>query len=431
MIDRAFGRRGLAVLVVLVLINTLNAVDRQLPMILVDAMRRDLKLDDAQIGLMAGVSFAVIYAFATVGLARVSDRFSPRWVLSLTLAFWCLMTAASGLAQNFGQLLMARIGVAGGEAGTVPAAHALISRTYPAHRRALVVAIFSMGVSIGGASGLMLGGWINDVADWRTAFFVVGLPGLIVAALAWFILPEPRSHKETGVAETRFADGVRQLLALRSFRHMMAATTLYGIGQYGLQIFAPAFLMRTYQLSSSRAGLGIGVASGIGGMIGVFAGGFLADLLGRRDPRWRQFIPAIGLALSVPCALGAWLAPDPVASLVLIGLVYGLGLTYFAATFSTAQMLVSDDIRALASGVMLFFLTLIGASVGPYAIGRVSDLLAPEFGRFSLRYALCLVAITMAWSSLHFLLAAFALPKDLARRGALAKPPPVEIPEPA
>lgn len=410
---QSIAGRSYLILGVLLLVNILNFVDRQLPFILIDAIREDLNLSDSQIGLMAGVSFAVVYSFAGLPLARIADRFSARGVIAMTLAFWSLMTAAGGLAQNFLHLLLARAGVAAGEAGATPAAHALISRTFPITARGVALAVFSLGVPIGGTIGLALGGWINDVAGWRQAFFIVGLPGIVVAVLAWFILPTAPARTGPARKHTPFTEAVKFLFRIRSFRHMAAASSLFACGSYAMNVFAPAFLMRTHEMSAAQAGLGLGLASGVGGVVGTFAGGFFGDLFGRKDARWRQLIPAAGMALCVPTALAAWLVPDALASLVLLTLVYGLGLLYFAPTFAAAQLLVPDDIRATAAAVLLFCLTLVGSSVGPYTIGRISDLLAPDVGALSLRYALCLLALTMAWSALHFYLAARALPADI------------------
>jgi MFS family permease len=180
--------------------------------------------------------------------------------------------------------------------------------------------------------------------------------------------------------------------------------------------------MRTYTLAPRQAGVLIGLANGLGGLVGTFAGGALGDWLGRKDPRWRQGVPAIGLALSAPTALAAYLVPDQTWSVILLTLVYFFGLLYFAPTFAAAQLLVPDSIRASTSSILLFCLTLIGASVGPYVIGKASDLLAPRFGALSLRYAMCLMAITMLWSAWHFLCAARALPADLRQNSSeLAK----------
>lgn len=408
-----FAGRGGLILGVLLLVNILNFVDRQLPFILIDSIREELRLSDSQIGLMAGVSFALVYSFAGLPLARMADRFSARGVIAATLAFWSLMTAAGGLAQNFMHLLLARAGVAAGEAGVTPAAHALISRTYPVSKRGIALAVFSLGVPIGGTIGLALGGWINDVAGWREAFFIVGMPGVAVAVLAWFVLPRSPARTAADKPHTPFTTAVGLLFGIRSFRHMAAASALFACGSYAMNVFAPAFLMRTHDMTAAQAGLGLGLASGIGGIVGTFAGGYFGDLYGQKDARWRQLIPAFGMAACVPVALAAWLVPSPIVSLILLTLVYGLGLLYFAPTFAAAQMLVPDDIRATVAAVLLFCLTLVGSSVGPYTVGWASDHLAPQAGNLSLRYALCLLAITMTWSAVHFFLAARALPADI------------------
>lgn len=416
--NKAFDGRGLFILGLLLLVNILNFVDRLLPSILVGGIRKDLGLSDAQIGLMAGVAFAVIYSFAGVALARVADLRSPRLVISLSLAFWSLATALSGLAQGFWQLFMARAGVAAGEAGCTPAAHALIARVFATERRSLAVALFSLGVPIGGTLGLILGGWINDVLSWRAAFFVVGLPGLAVAVLVRFSIPDPPHQSPQHTRTDSLGGTVKFLFAIRSFRHMAIASSLFAIGSYAMNVFAASFLMRTHHMTPRHAGLALGIASGLGGLVGTFAGGAIADWLGRSDPRWRQGVPAVGLALSAPTALAAYLVPDPTLSVILLTLVYLLGLLYFAPTFAAAQSLVPDSIRASTTGVLLFCLTLIGASVGPYVVGLVSDLLTPQFGAMSLRYAMCLMALTMLWSAWHFLCAARALPADLKRAPA-------------
>jgi predicted MFS family arabinose efflux permease len=261
--------------------------------------------------------------------------------------------------------------------------------------------------------GLGLGGWISDALNWRSAFFVVGLPGLAVAALLRFIVPDP-PHQSPGEAHLAgLSSTLRLLFAMRSFRHMAIASSLFAIGSYAMNIFAAAFLIRTHHMTATQAGLAFGLSFGIGGLIGTFAGGAISDWLGARDARWRQGVPAVGLALSAPASLIAFLAPSPAVSVVCLALTYVLGLLYFAPTFAAAQSLVPDGIRATASGVLLFCLSLIGASVGPYMIGVLSDLLAPRYGALSLRYAMSFLPLTMLWSAVHFLLAARALPHDL------------------
>jgi MFS transporter, Spinster family, sphingosine-1-phosphate transporter len=426
------GTRGLVILGLLLVVNILNFVDRLLPSILVEAIRLDLRLTDSQIGLMGGVAFAVIYSFATLGLARIADRRSPRLVLALSLGFWSLATAVSGLAQSFLQLFFARAAVAAGEAGSAPAAHALIARVFPGSRRSSALAIFSLGVPIGAMLGLALGGWINDLLNWRSAFFVVGLPGLVVAAVLRFFIPDPPHQSPDGARGERLSGTLRLLFGMRSFRHMAIASSLFAIGSYALNIFAAAFLIRTHHMSAARAGLAFGLAFGVGGLVGTFAGGMLSDWLGQKDPRWRQGVPAVGLALSAPVSLAAFLADSTAVSVVCLTFTYLLGLLYFAPTFATAQSLAPDSARATASGVILFCLTLVGASVGPYAVGLLSDLLAPRFGAMSLRYAMSVLPLTMIWSAMHFLIAARSLPDDLDQATRRSQATfPAAVPEPS
>lgn len=409
-----FTPRGSLILGLLVFVNILNFLDRLLPSILVEAIRRDLKLSDTQIGLMGGVAFAVVYSFGSIWLARVADRRSPRTVISISLAFWSVATAFSGLAQNFVHLLLARSSVAAGEAGSTPSGHSLIARIFPDSSRSMAMAIFSLGVPIGATLGLSLGGWINDVLNWRAAFFVAGIPGLIVAALIRFVIPDPPRASQGSPSVGGFFNAMRLLFAKRSFRHMAIASSLFAIGSYAMNIFAAAFLIRIHHVTAAQAGLLFGLAFGLGGLVGTFSGGALGDWLGRRDVRWRQGVPAVGLALSAPTALVAFLAPNLAISVAgLIG-VYLFGLMYLAPTFAAAQSLVPDEMRATVSGVLLFCLTLVGATVGPLLVGVLSDTFAPRYGASALRYALSLMPITMVWSALHFALAARALPADLA-----------------
>ncbi len=408
--------RGLYVVGLLLIVNIVNFVDRQLPFILIDAIKAELRLTDSEIGLMAGLSFAIVYSLATLLLAHIADRWSSRWVLTLALAVWSVMTALSGLAANFIQLVLCRMGVAASEAGCTPSAHSLISRLIVADRRALALAVFSLGVPIGSMLGLSLGGWINDVWTWRTAFFVVGLPGLAIALLSWWSIPSLPPSRAVDVAPTPFLTTLRHLFAMRSFRHMATASSFYACGSYAINVFAAAFLMRVHGLSASQAGLCMGIVFGVGGLIGTFAGGVLGDSLGRRSPAWRQRIPAVGQWLSLPTALAAWLVPNVTASVMFLTISYMFGLFYFAPTFAAAQSLVRDEIRATTSAALLFCLTLIGSSVGPMVVGWLSDRLAPQWGHLSLRYAMCASVVTIALSAIFFHLAGRALADDLRAR---------------
>lgn len=414
--------RGAWILALLLLVNVANFVDRQLPFILITSIKAELQLSDSQIALMAGLAFALVYSFASLPLALAADRWNPRWVLAGSLAVWSGMTGLSGLVTNFLQLVLCRVGVAASEAGATPSAHALIARFMQPRVRAMALAIFSLGVPIGSTLGLVLGGWINDVLDWRAAFFVVGLPGLILAAIAWFALPDPPRHVEPKGEQAErapsFMTTLGTLWSIPSMRHMAAASAFYACGSYAINVFAPAFLMRVHGMSSSAAGLGMGVVFGVGGLIGTFAGGWFGDRLARRTEAWRLRVPAIGQVLSLPTALGAWLVADPVLAVALLTVSYMFGLLYFAPTFAAAQSLVPDRIRATTSATLLFCLTIVGSSVGPLVVGWISDALEPQHGELSLRYAMCSMAVTMALSALFFYLGSRRISRDVAARQA-------------
>lgn len=412
------GGRATLVLVVLLLINVVNFIDRQLPFILMESIKRELVLSDYQIGILAGAAFAVVFSCSALLLAWIADRWSARRMIVVTLAIWSGFTALSGLANSFLTLLSARVAVSATEAGSTPAAHSLMSSLFPVRRRAFALAIYSLGVPIGSMIGLVLGGWINDVANWRTAFFVVGLPGIALALIAWAVLPEGRRPPPIPQERKADADGAWALMRIPSFRHMAAACALYACGSYAINVFAAAFLIRVHHLTTAQAGLAFGVAFGIGGLIGTFFGGVISDAMGQRDPRWRLLVPAIGQLLSLPTALGAWLVPDPWLSVLLLGLSYVFGLLYYAPMFAVAQQLSSDRTRATATALLSFCLNLVGSSIGPMVVGWVSDRLQPTYGALSLRYALCLMGITILWSALHFWLGSRALEGDLRAKQA-------------
>jgi MFS transporter, Spinster family, sphingosine-1-phosphate transporter len=414
----ALDRRSLGILLLLLLLNTVNFVDRKLPYILGEAIRSELQLTDAQFGLMAGLPIAVFGSVAAIVLARLADRFSARAVLSASLAGWSLATAACGLAQSFSQMFTARVAVVIAESGSMPSAHALLARIFPAQSRSFAFAIFSLAVPIGGTLGLVLGGWLNDAMGWRQAFFLVGLPGVVLAALVWLALPADRGPTPLNRPSTSLAVAVKHLFRYRSFLHTTVACVLFGIPYFAMAVFGPAFLIRVHGQTTAQAGLILGIASGIGGLVGILGGGVLADALGRRDPRWRQYVPAIGVALCVPAALGAWLVTDTHVTLVLLTLMYSLGLLCHAPAYANIQLLSAEDMRATASAILSFCIALVGASVGPFSVGWISDHLSPQFGTGSLRYALCAVCLLFAWSAAHFFLAGRVMARDLAAHGS-------------
>jgi MFS family permease len=400
----------------LLLVNIFNFIDRQIPFILAQSIKRDLRLSDVQLGLLGGLAFSMVYPIMGIPLARMADRFGRKWVLAGSLLMWSSLTALGSIVTNFGQLFVARLGVAAGEAGSTPTAHALIAAYYPLERRGMPLAIFSLGIPLGSMIALMAGGWLNDVSSWRQALLWLGVPGVLLAIAASLTLKEPKTVSPVNAsptAENLPLLGVIKLLMLkRTFLHMAIGVGVYSMGANAMIVFTPAFLIRTHGLSATATGLWLGLVYAIFGVAGTLAGGVMSDRLGRSDRRWRLWAPALGLALAAPCTLAAWLVPNSALSLSLLTAPKFANLLYIAPIFAALQTLVPADARATASALLLFFNSFLGLAFGPPIVGWVSDLLLHFYGVDSLRYALCLVPITQLWAATHFALAAKSLGKD-------------------
>jgi predicted MFS family arabinose efflux permease len=410
------------VLGVLVVVYAVNFIDRNILSVLLQPIKEELGVSDTAMGLLTGFAFAVFYTFAGIPIARLSDRGSRRAVMSVGIAFWSLMTAASGLAQSFWQLALARVGVGVGEASATPAAHSIISDYFPPERRTRALAVYNTGSSAGILFGLLLGGWLKESFGWRVAFAAVGLPGLGVAALVWLTISEP----ERGLSEQRRDTGnapgaletLRYLAALRSFRHVALAGALYAVTSFGLLGWAPTFMVRVHELGYAEVGWKLGLIIGIGSAVGVLIAGALCDRMAQRDVRWLVWIPALAAWLLAPFYSVFALAPDADVALLAYVPLNLLVAVFAAPTYAIAQGLAQLRMRAMASAIMLFVLNLIGLGLGPVLVGVLSDALEPRFGVESLRYALLLALAANLWGALHSVLAGRSLAGDLARSAA-------------
>lgn len=410
------------VLFVLVVVYTFNFIDRQILSILIESIKADLQLSDQALGFLAGFAFAAFYATLGIPLALWADRGNRRNLISLALALWSAMTALSGMAQNFWQLAVARIGVGIGEAGCSPPAHSLISDYYPPRERATALGIYALGIPFGIMFGMFIGGWINEAFGWRRAFFVVGIPGLLLAALVRFTLPEPRR----GMSEQRQADDDRPgmletfafLMRRPAFVHLAFGGALAAFVGYGVIAWFPAFLIRSHGLGTANIGLWFGLAMGVGGGIGMFLGGYLADRLGARDTRWYLWTVTVAMLIAVPFGALAYLADNPYLAMALFLPPIFAGNFWQATSFAQAQGLVRLRMRAVASAILLFIANIIGLGAGPWAVGALSDLLAPHYGDDSLRWSLFVFGAVNLWVAWHFYAGGRHLAADLARAEA-------------
>jgi MFS family permease len=418
-ITPAAARYALGLLLVVYIVNFL---DRTILSMLLEPIKREFQVSDTYLGFLSGIAFAAFYTLMGIPIARWADRGSRRNIIALALLVWSAMTALTGFARSFSHLALARVGVGVGEAGCSPPAHSLISDYFPPERRATAFSIYALGIPIGAGLGYLFGGWINEYFDWRTAFFAAGVPGIVLAVVVRFTLPEPpRGTQEPGGAPTRtepLGDVFRFMAGLRSFRHMAIGAALHAFYGYGASAFIAAFFMRTHGIESGELGTWLAGLGLTGGLAGTYLGGYLADRLGARDMRWYMWVPAIATLAYIPFAFLLYLWPDGRVALMLWLPGALLGGMYLGPTFAMTQSLVRPQMRAMASALLLFVINIVGLGLGPQGVGILSDLLRGTFADDSLRYALLFVVVAGAiWSVLHYALAASTLREDLAAKG--------------
>lgn len=408
----------------LVVVYIFNFIDRSILGILVEPIKNDLGVSDTLMGFLGGIAFAIFYTFLGIPIARAADKGSRRNILSICLALWSLATALCGLAQNFIHLLLARIGVAVGEAGGSPPSHSMISDMFPADQRATALAIYALGIPIGTMLGNLGGGWISEAFEWRTAFFVVGLPGVMLAVIVRFTLKEPPRGAAEGLQlKQAEAPPVKQVFKTlwnrKSFKLMALGGALHAFVGYGVGYWIPAMFIRSHGLTTGEMGLAL-FYLGFASIAGTFLGGYFGDKLGKRDPRWYLWLPGLATLISVPFSAFVYLYHAPYTALWVLSVSYFLGAYYLGPTFSLTQGLVGLRMRALAASILLFILNIIGLGLGPQFTGIASDVLnvTTELGADSLRWALVISLVFNVVSALLYLLAARTIKADLAEVAA-------------
>ena len=299
----------------LTLVYSFNFIDRQLLAILQESIKADLLLSDAQLGLLTGFAFAVFYVTAGLPIASWADRGNRRNIVSLSLFVWSFMTAISGFAQNYWQLLLARIGVGVGEAGGSPPSHSMISDIFAPESRASALGFYSTGVSFGILFGFLFGGWLNEYFGWRVAFLIVGVPGVLLAFLVRFTMAEPiRGLNEKRKVQAE-GTSIRAVMALlwqrRSFRHMAMGAAMNAFAGYSVANWVASYMIRSYQMPTGELGTWLALVIGVGGAIGVFGSGVVADRLGKRDKRWYMWMPAVACVIAFPFQFGIYFATEP------------------------------------------------------------------------------------------------------------------------
>ena len=384
------------VLIVLVLVYTFNFIDRQIVGILAVPIKSELHLSDSQLGVMGGLAFALFYTLLGIPIARLADRVSRTGIMTVALALWSLMTAVCGLTQNFAQLFLARVGVGVGEAGGVTPAYSLICDYFPPKERARALSAYSFGIPIGSAVGIVLGGFITSIMSWRAAFFIVGFAGLLITPLLKFTVREPeRGTLDPVRTDADRAAGAPSLLTIigvlarkPSFWGLSLGASCASMMGYGLFFWAPSFLVRSFHLSLLHASLAYGGLVLVGGLLGIWLGGVLADRYGDERRGMYAFIPAIAFIATLPFYVAGVLSTTLWISFAVLLVPTALGLAWLGPVLTAVQHLVPAHMRATASALFLFINNLIGIGLGSTLIGLVSDSMRLRFGAESLRYAI-------------------------------------------
>jgi predicted MFS family arabinose efflux permease len=396
------------VALLLMLAYTLNSTDRSIIAIIGQSMKIDLRLSDTQLGLLAGTAFATLYAFSGIPIARLAERFNRVTIISIALVVWSALTALLGAAAGFTQLLLIRVGVGVGEAGCTPPAHSLISDYFAPQRRATALSVYSCGISVGYILGAILGGYVTLHYGWRAACVVVGLPGIGVALLLRrFVREPPRGYSEPPairsaaplpptaaqhrsprqpfslLAEAGEVVAVARMLLLTwPVANIVIGVTIATFVAQGSYAFVPAFFNRAFGLDYGTIGLVAALTGGVAVGFGLLAGGFLADLLGARGMKWYALVPAIGLAISMPLYMLAFVQSDWQTTAVLLGVAGFFQYVSFGPTFGIVQNVVDTRRRATATALIYVLLNLIGLGCGPLFTGWSIDRFAEfDFAR--------------------------------------------------
>lgn len=411
------------VMFLLFLVYAFNFLDRQIISILAIPIRDELGLTDRQLGLLGGLAFAFLYSTLGVPIAWLADRANRTWIITGALTLWSGFTAACGFATNFWQLFLARVGVGIGEAGGVAPSYSLIADYFPPKSRARALAVYSLGIPIGSAFGVIAGaqiagGAISESLDWRAAFIIVGVAGILIAPIFKLFVREPvRGGLDTvkpdpAAKKPSFGEVLKVLSGKPSFWLLTFGAACSSMMGYGVFFWLPSFFARTFDLGIIDTGWLFGTVLFIGGTAGIVLGGVLSDWLGSRSVSAYARVPGIAFLLTTPLYIAGVLAPTPILSLILFLIPTALGLAWLGPALSAFQHLVPPSMRTTASSIFLLVNNLIGIAGGIYVLGEFSTLLTPSFGDDALRYSIILGSLIYLVAGTLFLLASKRLEKD-------------------
>ena len=389
------ARREYRLLAALTAVNLLNFVDRQVLFAVFPAVKEDLGLRDAELGLAAS-AFIVVYMMVTPIAGYLGDRFHRPRLIALSVALWSAATLASGAARTFSALLISRALVGIGESSYAPLSSAMIGDSFPVERRGSSLGIFNVAVPVGSALGYLLGGLIAARFGWRAAFYVVGIPGLVLAA-TMLALHDP----QRGAMDRSLPAGATMsaLLTDRVYVVTTAAQAALTFVLGALAAWLPTFLVRLHGLSIGVAGGGFGLVTAVAGLVGTGLGGWLGDRALRRDPRGHLRVSAVGLLLAAPAAGLAIATDDPIVFWAATAIAEILVFLNVGPLNAVIVGVAAPSIRATAVAANILAMHLFGDALSPWVVGALSD-------RFGMRRALAIMPPMLVLSGILCLVAA-------------------------
>lgn len=370
------SQRGYFALMVLFAINTMNFFDRQILGAVGEMLRKEWALSDTALGTL-GTAFTLIYALVGLPLGRLADTYNRTKILSIGVLVWSLLTAASGVCRNFTQLFVVRLGVGLGEASCAPAASSLIGDLFPAHKRSNALSIFMLGLPIGIALSFLVGGYIAKHYGWQQAFFIAAIPGLLCAVGALFVKEPARGASEVHAvgAAKREGSPIGLVLSIPSMWPIVLSGALHNFNMYAIGSFIAPLVMRYHKVDIAEAGYYSMAVYGLSGIPGLLFGGMLADKLTKRWAGGRMVLSGVMFFIAVPLTfLALQAAPgEKMAFAIPLGLGVAAMYVYYSTTYSTIQDLVEPSLRGMAMATYFCAMYLLGASLGPVLLGKLSD----------------------------------------------------------
>lgn len=402
------------VLATLTFVSLFSYMDRQILSILIEDIGAEFAMNDTQRGFLMGLAFALFYAGLGIPVAWLADRANRKNIISTAITVWSFATALCAFATGFWTLFLARVGVAVGESGGGPPAQSIITDHFEKHELARAFSVYSLGTTFGAVIGLVLGGVIADMFNWRVAFFAFGIPGILLGSLIFFTIREPRRGRldpsfESTNSPTGFKRSISRLLRNRAYAGNLVAHTLQTFSGYVIISWTAAIFIRQFGLSKTEVGVFFGLAILLGSFPGMLAGGLITDKLALRDQRYLAWVPAMALLVCAPIQIATPFMPTP----LFMALSFGVGgFCYsmaFAPSFAIVQTYVRPDERALGAAIVGFMGNLIGLGAGPTVAGILSDNLNSVVGDMSLNYAVSITQVFMIPAGLVFLWTAHQL----------------------